>query len=108
MERIAKMNLLRLKICPTLPKYTGNRKTMSAERAYHQAKRAEEILKQAFNGIINYGEAHREWVLFKGECEHNTRHFHAETECPSCTLVEQELNNSYNEGWAPTKQEPTL
>jgi hypothetical protein len=106
--RIAKMDLIRLRICPTLPKYAGNRKTMSAERAYHQVKRAEEILNQAFNGTINYGSAHREWILYKGECEHGNTFHHAEADCPSCVHVEQELNSTYQEGWTHVKQESSL
>ena len=40
-------------------------------------KQAEEILLQAFDGIISYSTAHQTWTLKQGQCEHRVKFYHA-------------------------------
>jgi hypothetical protein len=106
-SRIVKMNLLRLKICPGIPMYNGQRGIAKAEAAYHKIHRAEDILQRAFNGIIPYGTAHREWSFYLRKCSHGINFYSPSQECARCDMVETELNQVYEDGWTHIKKEST-
>src|SRR5436305_1113634 len=93
------MSPIRLRICPNMPMFNTQRGYSKAREACLKIKRAEEILLQAFDGITSYSNAHRTWMLAQGQCEHGVKFYHASQECPSCDLIEQELNELYEDNW---------
>jgi hypothetical protein len=98
-QRIAKMDLLRLRICPNIPPYNGSRGYTKAKTTYFKVARAEDILQRAFNGMISYSAAHREWNFYLRKCEHGTNIYSPEHECFSCNIAEDNLNAIYENGW---------
>src|SRR3954469_24024124 len=100
------MDVIRLKICPNIPMNSSTRGYTKARDAYFKIKRAEDLLLQAFDGHITYQAAHREWVFYLRKCDHGTNFYSPEHECYECNVVENELNQLYENGW--TQVETTV
>jgi len=98
-QLVSKMDLLRLKICPNIPMYNGQRGYIKSKNAYLKIARAEDLLTKAFNGHITYRAAHREWIYYLGRCSHGTKFYSPEHECFNCNLAEDELDKAYDHGW---------
>jgi hypothetical protein len=106
-QRIAKMDDLKLKICPGIPTHNHFSTIVNAKNAYLKVKRAEELLTEALNGQTSYSSAHREWNFYRKQCEHGTRLYSPSTECLNCTIHETTLDETYKDGWTHIKQEGT-
>ena len=104
-KKLTLMKPIRTKICPGIPTYNGNRKFAAARSAYWKIKKAHELLTETFDGNINYGTAHQQWVFFNRQCEHGTHLYSAEHTCASCDLDECTLNAEDPNYWAYIKKE---
>lgn len=99
-DRISKMNPIYKDICPGIPTFNKNHKLHKAKKALKKAQRAEQILKEAFNGTISYSGAYRDWTLYNGHCNHGIQVFSAEQDnCHWCDMTAYRLNNEYKENW---------
>jgi hypothetical protein len=106
--RVTKMSQLRHKICPGIPVYNAHRGYAKAREACLRIKRAEQILHSAFHGLTSYRAAHQEWIFYLHKCDHGTVFHSPSQECYHCNIIEEELDQIYEDGWTHINNEGTV
>src|SRR6184192_984800 len=83
------------------PEHDLNRKLKQALAIKHHLDQANSILDEILKGHQLRGSTHREYNLYLAECEHQVKHWSAESYCGQCRVVELDLDS---EGYVITTE----